>query len=982
MEKLTKIDITGNWHEGDSFDEKIIMSEPDVADGAIRHFNQRLKLSKGDYILSLVYDAILDRKPGRSLLDKYQGFDGFSINGVRQIIDFTGSAENDKVFEARTGIRLESDDEVSLGLDLCNTRPMYTYLIAGEAKLDIAGNASDSEYYGILPDEGGEALIAHGIPFITRQIKKSFMIPGFFLEDQPKGKDRGSLFGWESGRVHMDCAGIKAKAIHFLGMVHNIDLANGSWYNEKGDEKYSHFAGDKAGAIKLKYSDGSESEIPLIIGYNIWYCAPWDILWHYQSNPYSPGGSANNFDKELFCGKNEYREIFTDGLGVVDAVRNMAAWCTNTRFIFSIDTEGREVESIEFTNVDDLYDYPLISAVTIEIDVANPGNAIGRNQDSVLMNLPSISAENVDINPVKLDFIENERYLPQLEKIKHLIYTYVDEKPVMTAPSKPAGYFGPEYDFRGNDEALYSATFLYHNGPECAAHICDTGTGCSSSTANMSLTHYASGSGIWIERQPRFKGIGAFLKEYRESTPGNFRGGSNVWTRGAGELLREAAAFGYDKYVSQYIGWLDGCLFKEANPPHWNRVAGVILQSSNHMVGDIEETGNRENDGHGICMWGRYMVWHWLGEKPEWNEKYWDATKASAEWIQWQLDVDTIYPGARKDVLFTESECAYNGYEIYSTYNCLHGLRLYAKMARQLGKLDEAEKWTVLYERLAQGILDNLIDKSEFGDIFHTEYKTDWQDHSHKLAHLQLATEGDTFTPLEDYPKRKGFDSKFIEIDVNSYNFLMRKKTYNSLRMYGYGQGMMTQSALLLDRMYDAEQFVNMLVDHCYLPRLAGWTCPEGIILHRSGKYYLPVNGYMGQDSHVADSTKAMRIMLGVDDNDMTHLKLVPRFPASWDKAAITGFPALIGGEREKLDYDYTRTDYEDTFKYSLSAKPGRLSIRLGPVAEENEIVSLKVNGEETVFDDIKSGDSRWIWIRNLTDAKAIIKIYYERDSI
>jgi hypothetical protein len=84
----------------------------------------------------------------------------------------------------------------------------------------------------------------------------------------------------------------------------------------------------------------------------------------------------------------------------------------------------------------------------------------------------------------------------------------------------------------------------------------------------------------------------------------------------------------------------------------------------------------------------------------------------------------------------------------------------------------------------------------------------------------------------------------------------MKDKNYTCLRSYGYGQGMMTQAALLLDEMNDAENFINLLVTHCYLPRLEGWTAPEGIILHKSGEYWVPVNGYLGQDSHLADSQK------------------------------------------------------------------------------------------------------------------------------
>ena len=45
----------------------------------------------------------------------------------------------------------------------------------------------------------------------------------------------------------------------------------------------------------------------------------------------------------------------------------------------------------------------------------------------------------------------------------------------------------------------------------------------------------------------------------------------------------------------------------------------------------------------------------------------------------------------------------------------------------------------------------------------------------------------------------------------------------------------MTQAALLLDQMEDAEKFIGKMVQYCYLPRWGKWLSPEGIIVHREG---------------------------------------------------------------------------------------------------------------------------------------------------
>ncbi len=342
------------------------------------------------------------------------------------------------------------------------------------------------------------------------------------------------------------------------------------------------------------------------------------------------------------------------------------------------------------------------------------------------------------------------------------------------------------------------------------------------------------------------------------------------------------------------------------------------------------------------------------------------------------LDHDILYPGVRKDVLFTDSECAHDNYDIYSTYNCLHGIKLSIRMAEQLGKTAEIASWTELYNRLRTGILEHLTVETEFGTIWYTEAECDWQDHAHKLVHLQLASEGDTYTPLQDYVQGDELDRRFLMISQNSYRFLMQEKNYNCLRMYGYGQGMMTQAALLLDEMTDAAEFINMLLRHCYLPKFSGWVCPEGIILHKSGQYYLPVNAYMGQDSHLADSTKAIRLMLGVDDNDADHFRFVPRYPKEWTNMRIAQFPVLTGESRQLMDYTYVRNDSSQIFTFQFEKRAVQFSVRLGPIPNSHQVKDVTFQQYPIAYELLESGDSRWVWVRNLTGQAGEIMVEME----
>jgi len=973
---IKTIDLTGNWYEPPARLPYVQTCEPPLFEGEKRYvysqsgqkpsfegrdpidvrtgrFRQELSLPEGSYTLKLAYEPRLDRRAGQAVSDAYDTFDGLSVNG--QTLPLAFSPTDDGSYIATADFHVLQDKALTdLELTLASTRVMRTWLSWSH---DMPPSPA---WRAVAPDGPGELVLAHGIPFHASRLE--FRHPGGLWAEECSGLRR-----WQDG-LELDCGGACVKTAHFLGMIHSIDIANGSWYTPRGDHGYSHFVGDVAGWIIVTTTDGSEVRVPLMFGFNLWYSTPWDIHWYFLPEGDGPGGG--NLNDELFGGDKAWHEVIHDGLKLVDGVRLMGKQTCNARFIFSLDLAEMPVESIRIIGTDQMHGHPLISAVTLETS----------DQPGELAPLPQLGSPQPAVQPVSLDTIRKRGYERGVERIKRLLYAFIDDLPKLSEPEIPDGCFGPAYDFRGADVAVYAATFLYRNGPECAAYIADSGTGCSSSTARKALTYYTLRMGVWRTITPVFESYQNWVRLYRDRDPGDLPGIGNMWTRGAGQLIRETMAFGYDKFVDSYVNWLDRCLFEDGNPPHWVRIAGLGTRSPEYevrQVGDVEERGNRENDSHGLCMCGRYMAWHWKGRDRDWNERHFDATAAAVDWIRFQLDTDTIYPGVRKDVLFSNTECAHNSYDIFSTYNCLHGVKLSIRMAEQLGRDDLATEWRRLYERLCRGVIEHLVDSTDEGPVWHTEDDANWQDHAHKLVHLHVATEGDSFTPLQDYAAGDEIDQRFLEISRNTYKVLMKDCDYNCLRMYGYGQGMMLQSALLMDEMADAERFLDLMVRYCYLPHLEGWTCPEGIIMHRSGRYYVPVNGYTGQDSHVADSVKALRVMLGVDDNDPQHLRLVPRFPTDWTHAAIRDFPVLTGNRRQKLGYEYRREPDRHTFEFFSDYPVEQTAIRLGPVPDGAQIADATVDGTAVPFEELSSGDSRWVWVNLETCDHANVEVRF-----
>ena len=164
-------------------------------------------------------------------------------------------------------------------------------------------------------------LVAHGIPFLAGRVsydRETWITP---VVNHVGGRTLAAGLAAPYDRnVPLDAAGTPVRTIHFLGMIHVKDWGSGSWFTPKGDQAYSHFVGDKAGEIRLTWSDGSVTEIPLIFGWNLWYSRPWDMVWHFNQW----GGRARNDQATLFGGDAAKLRLIPDTLALVDGIRPAA----------------------------------------------------------------------------------------------------------------------------------------------------------------------------------------------------------------------------------------------------------------------------------------------------------------------------------------------------------------------------------------------------------------------------------------------------------------------------------------------------------------------------------------------------------------------------------------------------------------------------------------------------------------------------------
>lgn len=62
----------------------------------------------------------------------------------------------------------------------------------------------------------------------------------------------------------------------------------------------------------------------------------------------------------------------------------------------------------------------------------------------------------------------------------------------------------------------------------------------------------------------------------------------------------------------------------------------------------------------------------------------------------------------------------------------------------------------------------------------------------------------------------------------------------------------------------------------------------------------------------MADSTKVIRLMIGFDDKDPEHVKLVPRNPTTWNQMVIGNYPVRIQKGTQQVSYTYECSEQEE----------------------------------------------------------------------
>jgi hypothetical protein len=167
----------------------------------------------------------------------------------------------------------------------------------------------------------------------------------------------------------------------------------------------------------------------------------------------------------------------------------------------------------------------------------------------------------------------------------------------------------------------------------------------------------------------------------------------------------------------------------------------------------------------------------------------------------------------------------------------------------------------------------------------------------------------------------------------------------------GYGQGFVTQSALLLDRMHDATIMLDWAAKEIYDPRFGSFITPEGVQIDPRGHFWYRA-GDLGNGVQEAEIIKALRIMIGVDDTKPQRLRIYPRMPYGWNEMSVDQFPALVASQGKTeiahMHYRLARTGRQMNLDISADRQLGAVAIRLGPFESQPRASEVLINGKHT----------------------------------
>jgi hypothetical protein len=290
----------------------------------------------------------------------------------------------------------------------------------------------------------------------------------------------------------------------------------------------------------------------------------------------------------------------------------------------------------------------------------------------------------------------------------------------------------------------------------------------------------------------------------------------------------------------------------------------------------------------------------------------------------------------------------------------MNALQALAQMADSIGETQSAVFWREQADKMRTAITARYITTDpKYGRVW-TLNSAGWPNQSTVLGPLIFLADYKGFAPEDDTPNLH---------PVNEATYQRLIDTYRPFGFYGqamgYGQGFVTQSALLLDRMRDATKMLDWTAKEIYDPRFASYIVPEGVQIDPSGRFWYRT-GDLGNGVQEAEIIKTLRVVIGMDDTQPDRLQLFPRMPYDWNEIAVEKYPVIFK-HQGKVDtafihYKLERSAGRIKLKIGSNTDLGPVTIRLGPFEKQPTASSVRINEQAPVGISVEqSGDSWWV---------------------
>ncbi len=673
------------------------------------------------------------------------------------------------------------------------------------------------------------------------------------------------------------------QAVYFLGMVTEKAECSAWWGPTERWYAYNNrmFIGDQVGKIFIVYSDSTADVIPIIFGVNLWNYELLNNIRAGENYLTSWGAYPEPFKSDVHA-----KALLDSSLILMenDTVKG-------GKYILGVKTRNKPVIKIILSNDNVRTAGFYITAVTCQTSGSTAGlQRVLRDER----------------------FYAQKKYYPAMDKLARRLYQFRDELPSSDQYLPPAGYAGPLVKFTGTPLAEVFTNVYAHNVHDMRMKKVDMNGGMHTSSGDL------ADFGLYI-------GMGTFKSNARCYY-------DHVWTRDAGRTMIEVIESGETERAAKAGDEAIRLLYDPSSKfsqPHWQRIGNAARLNNDGLWRSV---GGKENDGHAAMMLFLYNLIGHQCVDVKWVKGNWEALCDAAEWYCWQMD-HPAESGFDK-VLSSESEAStqqYGTFDLFSNYNAYVGLKAYARLASQYGDRDHEKKWNQYASTLHQGIMDMFTTTHpRFGRIFTDVTNDCWTWEYKRFAPLFLASDFNSYDLAVHDP----------ELYALCYNTYLAQKedffSYSSGRQMGYGQGYITETAILMDEPADMQGYVEQAAAFCYHHSDYNYIVPEGVIMHPSEKYWFR-NSDLGNAVQQGEIVKAGRLLIGLDDlNPEKGLTVIPRLPSGWNRIEVQDYPVVAADQKGKLLR--TRINYQidrigNGYRFQLeSADAIRLGqVRLGP---------------------------------------------------